>query len=692
MIQVAKITSFASGVLLAWFTTGAGALGLTEVLSQSPLGSPLRVSFGLITAPGESPRPECFRIAPPAKQGAEDLPQLHSGQFSIEGSGDSARLLLSSARIVNDPVLRVAVRVGCDQAALIREFTLLLDPPLQVQSAAAEAVAVPAAAPTRETSGTRPAGQQDGSGRLITEDMPPAPRARSAGTEVAARTDARNTQASLPAPARPAAPSRKASAATGDRLRLMASVSSETAAPTAPRLVLSTALSERDPNASPLSEDALALLRAKQARLRATPEDQDLTRSVEAELVVLDKRLKDLQATLDAAQARVRNFEAKEAAAAAVAAAAKPAPPTDYSDWFVLTALTVALGALAYLLVHRRRRLAEMTAEWPPESPAAAERLPEERLVTAALPSAQALAEPVRPKAPSEPAAGQGTIKPGLAYYQVGDTSHHLSVSELAQITEEARVFLTLGHPDKAILALREHVDLHPETAPAPWLMLLDLYRRTDNRGEYERTGAEFRHRYNAFIPSWEDPGAGQDGPGLEAYPHLIKQICDLWSSPTCKVFLDELLYDNRGGNRIGFNLAAYQDIMLLRSLLELIEAEPVSAARDSAKPAAPAIQPLSDLEFELDQDLLPTPVYRCTLESDHPGILERLTLNWGTPHAVHFLESLVFADHTAQSSFSQAALSELMLLHDVAVDIAGLGGSDHWEQEPGMGRQSARQ
>ena len=50
-----------------------------------------------------------------------------------------------------------------------------------------------------------------------------------------------------------------------------------------------------------------------------------------------------------------------------------------------------------------------------------------------------------------------------------------LAVSELWQVTEEARVYVELGHHDRAIEALQEHIRKLPRSVPAAWLMLLGL-------------------------------------------------------------------------------------------------------------------------------------------------------------------------------------------------------------------------
>ena len=71
--------------------------------------------------------------------------------------------------------------------------------------------------------------------------------------------------------------------------------------------------------------------------------------------------------------------------------------------------------------------------------------------------------------------------------FQLRDTESHVDVTELSQITDEAQVYSDLGRNDQAIEILRAHIDSQEgqdveHSSPAPWLMIFDLYRRTNNR------------------------------------------------------------------------------------------------------------------------------------------------------------------------------------------------------------------
>ncbi len=156
--------------------------------------------------------------------------------------------------------------------------------------------------------------------------------------------------------------------------------------------------------------------------------------------------------------------------------------------------------------------------------------------------------------------------------FQLQDTAPHLDVTELSQVTDEAQVYADLGRNDQAIELLRSHIDnqIGERSSPAPWLMIFDLYRRTNDRAGYDELAPLFRRHFNGRMPDWENYGhelALDDG--LEAFPHLVARIERDWGTPDARKFLEELLYDNRGGSRLGFSLAAYRDILLLLQIHE---------------------------------------------------------------------------------------------------------------------------
>jgi hypothetical protein len=217
-----------------------------------------------------------------------------------------------------------------------------------------------------------------------------------------------------------------------------------------------------------------------------------------------------------------------------------------------------------------------------------------------------------------------------------GDDANTLAVSELLQVTEEARVYVALGHPERAIDVLNDHIRQLPRPMPAAWLMLLDLYHANGLRQEFRRLAEEFHVHCNVQTPLWEGFGSNElDDGGIETFPHILRQVVDLWRKPECLEFLQRLLHDNREGRRAGFPLAAYGDILMLLQILDAPAAVDIDSdlavegklgplpqrvaiaaaaakqgsspqssdtarAPDPSPPARPAQQPI---EFELDLD-----------------------------------------------------------------------------------------
>ena len=445
------------------------------------------------------------------------------------------------------------------------------------------------------------------------------------------------------------------------------------AAAAAPRLKLSGAPAAAG---GPVTGAADSVARELQAQ-------NELALALEAETVVLRQRVAELSGMVDRMQ---QEIAAEAAARRAAEEAAKSAPlvvATRWweSNWPIFAAIIGLASLVAGGLLWRRRRVPIAGGEWPITG------LPADRF------AASAQFEPV------EGSFTQAGGEPPDARQAAGrpDAGQAVAVSELSQVTEEARVYLALDRPDRAMHVLREHITEQPRSMPAAWLMLLDLYRRHGKEKEFRQLAEEFHLHFNAQTPLW-DHFAGSEGgdAGLEAFPHVVARVVELWGSADCRSYLERLLYDNRQGRRMGFSLTAYDDILSLRQLLEVRLAEPdrdgveeakLRAAWSAAqhaitpaaapKPAAPAgggrmrasppAPPMTlDLELDLD-DVVAAEPPRCCLETDYPALLHELTLAWGQPAAAKLLRDLLAGARRLETPLSAAAVAELLLLQGLA-------------------------
>lgn len=185
------------------------ALALGRIVVQSALGEPLRAEIEVPEISTEEAAglrvgvasPEAFRTA-----GMDFNPALAELQVSLQRRADGrAFLRLSSPRPVNEPFLDMILEANWASGRLVRDYTLLFDPPNLRQSAAPLAPGV-SPAPAAQAPAARPV------------TAPRAPAAEPVPPRAAATTPA-------PAPApRPAAPAAAPTAppADGQQVRVKA--------------------------------------------------------------------------------------------------------------------------------------------------------------------------------------------------------------------------------------------------------------------------------------------------------------------------------------------------------------------------------------------------------------------------------------------------------------------------------------
>ena len=185
----------AMGALLTVAHVDANALALGRITSLSSLGEPLVANIDVPDINDEEraglkatlASPEAFRIA-----GMEYNAALASAQITLmRRDNGSSYLLLRSDKIVTDPFINLVINANWPTGRIVRNYTLLLDPPAAKQAEAAAVTAPVAVLPTPQTTST------------------PAPATTPAAV-VAAPVTA--TAASAPPPAKPAAPASTAPA------------------------------------------------------------------------------------------------------------------------------------------------------------------------------------------------------------------------------------------------------------------------------------------------------------------------------------------------------------------------------------------------------------------------------------------------------------------------------------------------
>ena len=194
-------------------TTGTWALGLGRMSVQSALGENLRAEIDVTSITPEEASSLRVRVAPPdayRAAGVEYGAVLTGTQVTLARRSDGrAYLRVASDRVVMEPFVDVILELTWASGRLVREYTMLLDPPT------ARAAATPALAPAPVAPVISAA-----------PSAAPAPAPRAAAREPAPRVA---TPAAAPAPSpaptpRPApiaaAPVAPAGSASGDEYRV----------------------------------------------------------------------------------------------------------------------------------------------------------------------------------------------------------------------------------------------------------------------------------------------------------------------------------------------------------------------------------------------------------------------------------------------------------------------------------------
>jgi pilus assembly protein FimV len=127
----------------------AHALGLGRMSVQSALGETMRAEIDITSLSSEEASTLKARIAPAdtfRTTGVEFNPVLTSTQVNVVRLGGKPVLRLTSDRAVQEPFVDVILELTWSGGRLVREYTLLFDPPSLAKPAPAPVAAAPVAA------------------------------------------------------------------------------------------------------------------------------------------------------------------------------------------------------------------------------------------------------------------------------------------------------------------------------------------------------------------------------------------------------------------------------------------------------------------------------------------------------------------------------------------------------------------
>lgn len=338
----------------------ASALGLGEITLHSALNQPLRADIALVDVTGVSESDLSASLASAddfSRAGVERVFYLNSLRFTPVLRGERGYIRVTSSKPVEEPFLNFLVQLNQPNGRLLREYTVLIDPPgtpgivpaRDEPSAAAQAT--PAVKPPAATQGKRYTVVQGDNPWSI------AKRLHDAGSNASVNELMQGIQALNPGSDR---------LSVGQRLLLPDSAVLPSAAETAAA------------PASAVSDEQLAASVLQNEQQQKTIEQlQALLQSQDEEIASQRKQISELQTQL----AEVAPAPAESAQPESVPAAT-PAPPDQAQpvtepvpepeegiNWLWITALVGLLGLLGLLLFLRRRQQEQAEMEPLPERP-----------------------------------------------------------------------------------------------------------------------------------------------------------------------------------------------------------------------------------------------------------------------------------------------------------------------------------
>ncbi len=179
-----QVSALAAALAVAFglFGSDAHALALGRVTVQSALGEPLRAEIDIPEINAEEAAslktgvasPEAFKAA-----GLEYNPAMGSLQVSLQRRPDGrAYLRLSSERPISDPFIDLILETSWSSGRIVRDYTMLFDPPnlRQANAAPMAAAQLPAASPAASPR-AMPAPMAAAPGNRPAPATPPAARA-----------------------------------------------------------------------------------------------------------------------------------------------------------------------------------------------------------------------------------------------------------------------------------------------------------------------------------------------------------------------------------------------------------------------------------------------------------------------------------------------------------------------------------
>lgn len=575
------------GCILLSTAVSSSAVTLGRYSGAAVIGRPLDIRAQVLLSPGEDASSLC--LSAEVFYGDTRVGGVQT-QIQQTAPDAGASLRIQTTQAINEPIVTVFVRAGCE-APFSRRYVLLADPisePLAQQAPPAQAL--PSVAPGQAlASDSAPAQGGATAAPVPSEQRSGGPSDQEPGTLAAAPVARPAARTAPPRPPRPASVVRRPAppAPPGPRLQLDP-VDINLGIERDPVLRLSLSLLSEPASSEDVRQAAGLLWKA----LNASPEDV----------------MRDAQklAVLEAEAQGLRDEEAKNRAQIAdLQAQLENAGQRNW--WLYGMALLLLLSLLALAVLMRRRRtesreVARAKAWWNEEvaqrplgdelenAGSRGDRSTSLDIDLAAESDFQRSASSLAPLSQSEALDSEpGSSRRGSDHREFAPSamgvSRSVATEELFDVQQQADFFISLGEDEQAIQVLKNHLAESQEPSPLAYLDLLNLYHRLDRRSEYDTLRDRFNEVFNAGAPRFEQ--FSDRGDGLERYETAMGRIQALWPQPRVLDVIEQSIFrDPSDKDGEVFDLEAYRELLLLHALAkEIIRTDQGMEASGEAPP-----------------------------------------------------------------------------------------------------------
>lgn len=149
---------------------------------------------------------------------------------------------------------------------------------------------------------------------------------------------------------------------------------------------------------------------------------------------------------------------------------------------------------------------------------------------------------------------------------------------DLMDVRQQAEFFMALGDTQKAIDVLTTRIAQVGESSPLVCLDLLKIYHQLGREPEYEFMRQEFNNWFTGRVPVIDD--FGKEGRPLERYPEVIDRIVALWPDPRVLEYIENCIYHHSSDvYEPEFDLLAYRELLMLHGVAKRIVRLPDEAS-----------------------------------------------------------------------------------------------------------------